>query len=168
VRAFGRFAVRIVDPAAAFSRFARAGAPSPDDFRQRAGRMLSGRFGAALSRIAADRGADFPMLLADLPALGDAASALIAPGLREAGLDLRRFHVENVTTPLDVPRVTGTLRQTRSHEAVRLSPCGECLTPVPSTAKFCPKCGVARRRACGCGGELPERAKFCPECGRAV
>ncbi len=168
VRAFGRFALRIVDAGSAFARFARAGAPSPDDFRQRAGRMLSGRFGAALAALAAETGPDFSRLLADLQALSEAASARIAPGLREAGLDLRRFHVENVTTPFDVPRVTGTMRQTRSLEVVRLTPCDECLTPVPVTAKFCPKCGTARRRACACGGELPERAKFCPDCGKAV
>ncbi len=52
----------------------------------------------------------------------------------------------------------------RAAEAV----CGECGSPVPVDAKFCPFCGhqqVVFSRCGGCGKNLPPNAKFCSRCG---
>jgi membrane protease subunit (stomatin/prohibitin family) len=160
-RAFGRYALRIVDPAAAFTRFARQGAPDVEDFRVRTRRMIAGRFAAALTALD-----DAP--LSDPAALGERVAPALSAPLRDAGLELRRFLVESVTLPAGDVAGTPVPRpalDSRTNPGL-LTPCGTCLTPTPAAARFCPKCGAPRARACGaCAVPLPPAARFCPGCG---
>lgn len=178
VRAFGRFVVRIADPAAAFLRFARQGAPDAAEFRRRVRRIVAGRFARELQDAAPGLGDELPGLLAEPPRLGERLIEAMAARLAAGGLELRRFDLESVTLPLEVDRrirprtgplarVTGT--GPRIAPAVtpdRLVPCADCLSPVPARARFCPKCGRPRDRACtACGETIPRAAAFCPQCG---
>jgi len=48
------------------------------------------------------------------------------------------------------------------------TPCPECQSPMPVTAKFCPQCGhqqIVFSKCANCGKNLAPNAKFCSRCG---
>ncbi|MCJ7595558.1 MAG: zinc ribbon domain-containing protein, partial [Desulfobacterales bacterium] len=52
--------------------------------------------------------------------------------------------------------------------AQETSPCPECQSLMPVTAKFCPQCGhqqVVFTQCGSCGKNLTPNAKFCSRCG---
>lgn len=116
LRAFGRFSVRLEDPAGVAMRFARSKVPTDDDVDGRLRRMVSGRFAEALSKLDF---ADDEALVAGLNDL-DGLTERILPGLKaglnRSGIKLIRFLIENLTGPLEVglrPRSRRTDQLTR-------------------------------------------------------
>ncbi len=181
IRAFGRFSTTFTDPTSAAQRFARRGIPSPDEFEVRLRRVVSGRFGEALAAI--EYGTDTALieLLNDLDTLKDRIRPHLEAALDRSGLRLARFYIENLTGPLELglkpvsraSRNRTSLGRTLmggatsdTDERANLAPCVQCLSPVPTNARFCSRCGAAQREPCSkCGGDVPARARFCPGCG---
>lgn len=183
IRAFGRFSATFADPRQAVERFTRRGIPSDAELNTRLRRVVSGRFGAALSTLTYDSDERLLELLNDLDALKDAVWPTFKRLLARSGIRLARFQIENLTGPYELglkpisrasqsrtlvgrTLIGGSLSGTQPDKAVTLRPCVQCLAPVPTTARFCPRCGTSQRTACvSCGHDVPTRARFCPNCG---
>ncbi len=182
IRAFGRFSASFADPRQAVERFTRRGIPSDEELTIRIRRVVSGRFGAALSAVTYDEDARLLEVLNDLDALKDAIWPTFKELLSRSGIRLARFYIENLTGPYElglkpVSRASQSrtmvgrtlmdgMSAPKADAAVTLRPCVQCLAPVPTTARFCPRCGTSQRCACNsCGHDVATRARFCPNCG---
>jgi len=177
IRAFGRFSTTFADPRQAVDRFARRGIPTTAELSARLRRVVSGRFASVLGQIEVDSDEARFALLNDLDALKEAIWPGLTSALARSGLELARFYIENLTAPLELGlRPVSRASQTRTmvgrrligtaDDAVVLRPCVECVAPVPSTARFCSRCGASQHDVCdGCGANVPFRARFCPGCG---
>lgn len=174
LRAYGRFATRFGDPRAVCERFLRQGIPDNDSVEQRLRRIVAGRFGQVLQRMADLR----IETLNDLDRLCARARAEMDPLLKQSGLHLARFEIENLTGPLELglrplskrtqnlSRVVSQVVDGDRTPTMEMTACIECTVSIPVGARFCSHCGTSNRTDCGtCGASLPLRARFCSGCG---
>lgn len=182
LQAFGRFSVRVIDPAQFAQRFLTQPLPTEAEMDLRVRRIFSGRFAQVLRQQCQQEGETCLNLAHDLDALRDATLPSLSALLAASGLEPVRFKIENLSLPEALaqqlrarkipPPAPRETRESSIAPFVRLdeaSPhtCAHCEHAIPADARFCDNCGTAQRRPCSyCGHSLPLRARFCSHCGQ--
>ncbi len=186
IRLFGRAAVQLVDPQEVVRRFCRRTVPGNVEVNQRLRRVISGRVGHALSQREYASVEALKEALTDLESLRKVLRPALEEAMEQSGLKLSRFLIENLTAPLQLGirpiarkrtmqlladgtlmAPTGKMVTAGEGKAPTLRPCIGCLNPVPTSARFCSRCGTPQRRPCAqCGSDLPAKARFCSDCGK--
>lgn len=176
VQVYGRFSLRVCDPGAFASRFARPHAPGTEALNARVRRIISGRFAQALAGLDwADDQALFA-LIEDLDAVRDATLPVMQAALASAGLSLARFEIEHLTAPLELglqpkSKRTRTLTKVAAHLVDVTTPPDTAPVPQvrPVRGSRPPRTitDSARRPCVNCAVPVPIDARFCSHCGSA-
>ena len=179
IRAYGRFSLRLIDPAAVARRFARLEVPPDEDVEGRLRRVVSGRFSEALGAITFADDADLIATLNDLDVLRDRLTPALKEALGRSGFGLRRFAIEHLTGPLELGlRPTSKRSITATQVGAALlhsgtgsfgsapSSSGEHLRSGTLSGTLTASSASGSLHACPrCVSPVPSAARFCAHCG---